>query len=233
MQLFKKNAFRKGTDKIRRRTFIGILTIILGCAAIYFWVNFAERELTYDTVLVLNKPLSVNEIVTGDMLSELKVPKENVVKGSLKTSSGIVGKEAKIEIPAGMQLTNAFFTDSKTTLDKNQSVLYVPESWIFSCPQTIRRGDKVCFYSIPNEEIREESGNGATLVLEDTEKVLEATVLYVKDTANREVTDVEKNQPRFSGSSVVSQIEIAVTEAQYKTLYNSFATGHQFIIMYP
>lgn len=73
--------------------------------------------------------------------------------------------------------------------------------------------------------------NNAKIKTSSNEPILEATVIYVKDSANREVVDVD-GKPRLDGSSQVSSIEIVCTKKDVAKIEKKIAEGKKLILVY-
>lgn len=232
MLFSRSDSYRRGVDKTKRKAVLGVIIILFTCFLIWFWMNVAQQSLTYTSVLVFNEDVKAYENVDTAKIVSIRIPKENVVEGLISSEKYLKNKEALVDIPKGMPLVKSFFTDAASEIEDNQFIFAIPEGWVYSAPQTLRRGDEIFLYEIPSEETLLEQGFSLLdFAGTPSGKILKTKVLYVKDAANREVTDVGLN-PRYDGSATVSNIEIAVTEKEYQMLYNSFVSGNQFIILY-
>lgn len=64
-----------------------------------------------------------------------------------------------------------------------------------------------------------------------TESIFNTTVVFVKDSTNREVTDTNGKE-RLDGSSQVSAIEIICTRSDTQILESSVLNGKKLIVVY-
>ena len=92
-----------------------------------------------------------------------------------------------------------------------QYVLSIPNQWLLSYPQTLRRGDTVRFYC--EEEI-----------------VLSAVVAYARDSSNQEV--ISADDERLKASAPVSLVEVIVDEEKAMKLGKLGEAGKKFVLLY-
>ncbi|MDD4566037.1 MAG: SAF domain-containing protein [Eubacteriales bacterium] len=226
MDLFKNRAKRKGL--------IGILLIILTIAGIYTWENYGRQELTYTDVIVFKEDIGDRKIVTRDMLGLLKLERKTLPEGVITEPGKIIGKETLTFLPSKIPLSEKFFADPELTSGNGKYVFKIPEKWVYSFPQTLRRGDEIYIYLIRDTESQSAIGNESRpepdQTYDITKPILEAKVVYVKDNANREVVNTGNN--RYDGSATLAQIEIIVTQESYNLLRDSYINGYQFNLMY-
>ena len=95
--------------------------------------------------------------------------------------------------------------------DTGQYILSIPDQWLMSYPQTLRRGDEVSFYC------------GGKLVTS-------ALVAYARDSSNQEV--MSGDDARLEASASVSLVEVVVTEAQAVMLGKLADQGERFVLLY-
>jgi len=196
-----------------KRTFIGIILIVLSLAGIIGWEFVGREKLMYTEILTVNQDIEAGTEITVDMLAV-----NNVISPSSKSyrradADSIVGKEATSFIPAGSELYKEFFADSALIVHENKGEFYfpIPSSWLVSYPQTLRRGDSLTFLT------------------EEGENVLAATVVYVKDSSNAEV--VSDNE-RLNAASSVADIVIIATEKDAKLLTTLANDEKKFVLIY-
>ena len=116
-------------------------------------------------------------------------------------------------VPAGTELHKEYFQDREFSVggDSGRYILSIPNSWLQSYPQTLRRGDKVFFYC-------------------DGELVTSAVVAYARDSSNQEVVSIDEE--RLNASSTVSLVEVVVEEEQALRLGEIADKGKQFVLLY-
>lgn len=187
------------------------MTVSLGLLA--FWELWGRQNLSYDSVAVFKEAVPRGTVISSDMLHEKKVEKAEENALLFSEAEGLYGMESAQYIPAGEELYKEFFQNSQFAVgkDKDRYILSIPDHWLSSYPQTLKRGDRAFFYC---------SG----------EIVTDAVVAYVKDSVNKEVTF--ENDSRLAGSAQVSLIEVIVSREQAVTLGKLADKGNKFVIMY-
>lgn len=139
---------------------------------------------------------------------------------------------------------NAASISRELSLPVDRFVFKIPSSWIYAVPSSIRRGDDILLYEVDariDQSISQSVvNNGEDLPtyqgrpdidVGSGKPVLEATVIYVKDSSNREVVDVAGRE-RLDGSSQVSSIEIVSTSDDVAKLEQKVIEGKKFILVY-
>lgn len=187
---------------------IGTMLIGLG-----FWEFWGRKNLGYDEILTVRADAAANTIISPEMLTTKKV--ENAPEEALRKEDGekIIGMECRQLIPKGETLYAAYFEESRFRVgeEAGKYVLSIPDDWLESYPQTLRRGDKAFFCC---------KGRIVT----------DAVVAYARDGSNQEVRS--SDEERLVGSAPVSLIEVIVNEAQAKLLGNLAEKGNKFVLLY-
>ena len=223
-------------NKARFKGLLGILVIILAVSGLYAWETIGRQELTYTDVIVFKKDVEGQVVVSKEMLGRMKIESRILPSNTITDAELIIGKETSNYIPAQLPLTEKFFTSPELTPGKDQFIFKLPEEWVYSFPQSLRRGDEIFIYLVRNAKAVEAAlNNGEAPVISEygdapQKPILSATVVYVKDNANREV--VSTGEDRFDGTSSLAQIEIIASEADYNKLANAYNDGYCFNLMY-
>lgn len=220
-------------NKVKLRGFIGIALLILVIAGGYIWETYGRQALTYTDVIVFKKDVQENVIVTADMLGVMKLERGTLIENAITNPNKITGKETTTFIPSKMPLTTKFFANPDLTTGNNKYTFKIPEEWIYSYPQTIRRGDEIYIYpiSLPDEvSTYTDIPTTINITYNQEKPLLKANVVYVKDSSNREVVNTGSN--RYDGSANVAQIEIITTEEKYNILTAAYQNGYKFNILY-
>lgn len=212
------------TKMLYKKRIIGILLLIIAITFFIFWELVGRKQLLYKTVVVFNENINKGVKITYDLLTTKKVEVDNCILNVIDNPQKIVGKESKHFIPAKTQLVTEYFEEPIINLTKDKKIMRIPNNWLYSFPQTIRRKDKIFIYAIRSDKTDNK--------IIDNKKyfVYQTIVAYAKDSNNREVESLDLN--RLNGSSVVNDIEIIVTDNQYKVLLDCVKKGYKFIIMY-
>lgn len=198
----------------------GMLLLILAITFFIFWEFIGRSELLHENIVVLKEDVNKGTLITLDMLTLSKIPAENYINTAINDVNSIVGLEAVHYIPAKTQLVNEYFDVPELVLDKEQKIMRLPNEWILSYPETLRRKDKIYLYAV----------NGTEDVKNEKLYIYNTIVAYVKDNANREVESLDTN--RLVGSSTISVIELIITDKEFKILENYANNGYKFALMY-
>ncbi len=196
-----------------RKKVIGLALIFVSLATLGFWELWGRENMTYEEILVFSNDVAKGTVITADMIKTKRVedPDENAMR--TKDWEGIVGLEAIQYVPKGTALYEEFFQDQAFSVgdEKGQYILSIPNEWLKSYPQTLRRGDKVYFYC-------------------DGEIVTWALVAYAKDSSNQEVNDLDDE--RLNATATVSLVEIIVDEEKALSLGRLADEGKRFVLLY-
>lgn len=209
---------------------LGIVLILFAVLLFFGWENFGREAFTYDSVIVFKQDVQKGTMVDKSMMGMMKIEKAGIINGVIKNPDLIDGKRTNTFIPKGLQLTEEFFSDPELVTGDGSNILSVPMEWIYSYPQTLRRGDLVHFYSI-DKALTENGYEGEGGAFTGSEKpLISAKIAYVKDSSNREVIDVTPN--RMDGSGAAYGIEIVISEEKYRILKSAAEAGRLFVVMY-
>lgn len=196
-----------------RRTLIGTILIVLSIIFFILWEAVGRAWLLYPNLLVAAGDMSQGAVVTTDQLRPRRVSYGG--DGALLASDAkkIEGKVAIQTIKAGEPLYLEYFEDAEmsTKGGSEKFVFSLPQQWIESYPQSLRRGDEAYIYC-----------NGAYITC--------AKVAYVKDGNNQEITS--KDRDRLQGSGLVSVVELLVSKEQASSISQIGNEGGRFVILY-
>lgn len=195
-----------------KKSIIGIVLIIISILGILGWEFIGRDSLMYTEILTVNQDVEQGTVITQEMLGLKRISSASSKSYRADDVSSIIGKETKSYLPVGCELYEEYFEEKALVVhaDEGEYILSIPESWLVSKPQSLRRGDTVTF-------------------LLDGRKITKARVLYVKDGSNSEVTS---DNERLTASSTVSIIEVIVNEDEAELLASLAADGNQFVLLY-
>lgn len=200
-------------DKFNHRRMAGLLIIIMTLSLLCFWELWGRKNIGYDKIPVLNQSVEANGLILESMITyrAVETPAGKVLRSG--SERRIIGKLAGQYIPEGEPLYPEYFSENLFQVGEanGKYVLSVPDHWLTSYPQTVRRGDKVFFYC-----------KGSL--------VTEAVVAYVKDSNNQEI--VSQDKERLNANGTVGLLEVVVTAEQAEKLGKLAAKGNQFDILY-
>lgn len=230
----KNNIYIKKSMKERTKGIIGILLVMLALAGIFFWESYGREAFTYTQVLVMQGNVERGTVITLDMLGTIKTDRGSLIdeEDRVIKPKEIIGKQASTYIPKGMQLSKRFFMKQGVVAKKGEYVMAIPKEWIFTFPQSIRRGDTMYFYPVKNIEDYAVDENGVVLPNAPPagRPALKAKIAYVKDSGNREVIDVTPD--RIDASAVIATIEIIVDDKRCLEIRSLAEDGNKFIMSY-
>lgn len=155
-------------------------------------------------------------VVTGEKFV-YKIPNNWIyaVPSSIRRNDEVLIYEVDAKIDQGVELSINVEVPEK--LNKNSIENTVDETL----------GD-----TIENNDLSTYKDSSVTqTIIGDKKPILQATVIYVKDSANREVVDVDGGK-RLDASSQVSSIEIVCTEDDIVKIEKKVAEGKKLILVY-
>lgn len=222
--------------------YIGLFLIVIAIAFIFYWESFGRETLLYKEIVVLNKDVEPNTLITEDLLITVRREENTLISNVITSPQTIIGLESKHYIPKNTQLDKRYFDEPEMVLNEGEFIFKLPREWIKAFPSSLRRKDKAYFFAIDsNRYIGSIEGKDVVTYQELSEEIkeilksdkplIETRIAYVKDNANREVITVGKEE-RLNGSSQISDIEIIANLEQIKILEKAYNEGYEFIILY-
>lgn len=191
----------------------GLLLIVASLGALGFWEFWGREHLSYEAVLVLGQDTARNTTIESSMLEirMMEKPDQDVLRE--EDAKQILGLETAQYVPSGTPLYREYFQDPAMAVggETGQYILSIPDEWLMSYPQTLRRGDEVSFYC-------------------EGKLVTSALVAYARDSSNREV--VSGDDTRLEASAAVSLVEIVVNEEKALMLGRLADQGKRFVLLY-
>jgi len=198
---------------VKRKKYLGLILIVASIIMFVFWETRGRELATTEEILILNENVEKHQIINENMFDV-----RNVVWASseaLKTEDikGLIGKEAVQFLHKEAPLFKEYFEIASLIPDENSNeyIMAVPNDWLLSYPQSLRRGDTAFFYC-----------NG--------ELIIKSIVAFTKDCSNREV--VSEDAKRLEGSSNISLVEVVINKTQAAKITGLANEGNRFVIMY-
>lgn len=234
---------------------LGIMIMTAIALVFLWWETSGRSQYVYKPVVVLREDVQRGERITMEMLATTQIDTTAAIHSVIVDPNEIVGKEAKHFIPRLSQLHPKYFEDPGLVTNEDTFIMKIPNDWIYSVPDTLRRKDKVVFFEVTKDVINSTdtkkividpdagsptNGNNIIPTYKAADRSIEAlskypiyktVVAYVKDGANREVVTTSYEE-RIDGSSVIRDIEIPVTAEDKIRLEEAVARGSKFIIAY-
>lgn len=222
----------------KNKKLVGIFFLLLAVSFFVFWEFVGRSELLHERVVVLKEDVHKGSLITADMLNVIKIDVSYHLENSINKQKDILGLEAKHYIPAKTQLVQEYFDSPEFVLDENEKIMKLPNEWIHSYPETLRRKDKIYLYAIKdntkNSEDSEKFNNQNSIDKNDESEeklyIFNTTVAYVKDNTNKEVESLDID--RLVGSSTISVIEVVITDKEFESLKNYAGNGYTFALLY-
>lgn len=233
---------------------LGILSILGLSGLMWWWESVGRQSILYEEVLVLKQDVQRGELIKESMLDTVRFEKARLIDHPVRDPKEIVGLEARQYIPKNSQLDVRYFESPELITDKDRLNFKIPNDWIYSIPNSLRRKDRIALYAVDravlqdakNKKIQIEdastggaSGNPSTpeyVFTEDVsgmvqgEPVLITIVSYVKDSVGREVVSI--GEGRMNANSAIKDIEIVDTVENLRKLEGVVKEGSKFIVMY-
>lgn len=216
----------------------GIAIMFLALAATYFWLTHGQVQLESVTLLVARKDIPRGTVIdnANNYFKPERINLSYAVTGAIKPENinQLNGRIAEQFIPANGQIVAQTFSGNSVVLKENEFVFKLPPTWVYSIPSSIRRGDKISIYEIDgkiDDKLNNSEDPEVKLTNGKTESIFNTTVVFVKDSTNREVTDTNGKE-RLDGSSQVSAIEIICTRSDTQILESSVLSGKKLIVVY-
>ena len=190
------------------KTIAGIILIALSVAAMYIWETRGRDRVLLQPVLSAAADLESGHTITEEDLAVLEVLPQTAVNGALspQEAAKIVGLRAGHRIGAGQQLLATDFVSSEVRLPKGKSIYVLPSEWIASRSCSLRSGDRVQIYALPEKKL-----------------LGTYSLAFVRDSSEQEVVDLDLADgvlERTTPSSVISSLEIICTSREYFSIYD-------------
>lgn len=196
-----------------KKKIAGILLIVLSVGALGFWEIWGRENLSYRKVAVLKESLDAHTIISSEMLKPKKVDSPSNGAIPWEKADSIAGLETKQFVAGNQELHPEYFQEVKfrTGEEFDRYVLSIPDTWLISQPDTLRRGDRAFIFL-------------------GEEMICETDVAHVKDNYGMEVTYSDRE--RFYPSGRTERVEILVSSDQMKKLDLLAKKGNRFTLIY-
>lgn len=222
---------------------LGIIFILAALASVYYWESRGRKHFLYSEVVVLNQSVKEGDIITADMLESINVDAGSIMEGAITGKDEAIGKKAGHYIPGYSQLSPVYFLDEEKVTDQNAYIFTVPDNWIITIPNSLRKGDGIYFYPVKTLDEKDSNDNQTETTQYSSKKdfsdyqtdseggILESRVAYLKDSGNREIVTISSEE-RYDGSSKIATLEIMATLEDISYLKDLADDDYKFIILY-
>ena len=220
---------------------LGIIFILLSIASMYYWESKGRKHFLYSEVVVLNQSIEEGDVIISEMLETVSIDRKSIIEGAVLEKDEVIGKKASHYIPGYSQLSQAYFLDKEEVLGSDEYIFTVPENWIITLPNSLRKGDIIYFYPVKILDIKEDSVKSAPQYenitdiydykIIDESSILKSRVAYLKDSGNREIVTTS-SEDRYDASSKIATLEIVATFEDVSYLKELADSDYKFIILY-
>ena len=195
------------------KSIAGAVLIILSVAAMYIWETKGREKVLFVPAAVAAAKIEAGEPISSDKFIVIKTLPESMPDGALSMEeiSAMQGVKAAHAIGKGEMVIKSDFVEERDYVPEGMSVFVIPLSWIYSRSSSLRAGDKICIYTMPD-------------------KVLLGSyrAAYVRDSADQEVVDVAGEGHLYgpaSPSSVITSVEIMCSTEDYFNIFDAVAAA--------
>ena len=187
--------------------------ILLSLGALGIWELWGREAFSYRQIAVLKETAEAHTEITSEMIKPKKV--ESVTKGAIlwNQADELIGLETGQFVAGDLELHPEYFREPEFRTGKkyDKYILMIPDTWLMSIPESIRRGDRAFFYL------------GEKLICE-------TSVAHVKDSYGQEITD--STYSRYYPSGTVKTVEVIVSSKQMEELDRLAKKGNRFTVTY-
>ncbi len=164
-----------------------------------------------EEVIVAAQDIEEGDSIARNMFKTTRVTKDNLIPGALREDDigNIVGKVADRAIIKKSQVSQVFFDDSDSVIEKGKSIFVIKSEWLYSRSSSLRSGDMIKIYNAGGDR------------LFGTYKVA-----FVKDDNEQEVVEADGFAPsknildRKMSSRPANHVEIIATLDEYCAIMN-------------
>ncbi|WP_209124355.1 hypothetical protein [Alkalihalobacillus sp. BA299] len=226
---------------------LGILTALSVMAFIVFW-EFVFKERIDSVEVVVVKPgetIEIKEPISKDKITVERRSKKDLIQDVVYSSdlNQIIGEDAAQRIVSNSMISKQMidFEDMTPNSSKGEAIRPIPAEWIYATPGSLRRKDRIDIYLIDETLIAKLQGKDSSnkdqpvQVVSDKEEakavqlkpiLQDVPVIYVKDGANKEVTNQDGKQAgglqqRLNASGKVSELEVLLNEEDFNKIADS------------
>jgi len=196
------------------KVIIGVFLILGSIAGMIFWENYGRDMVTLTPVLTVSADIQEGSVIRAEDLAEMRIPKEDVIAGALtaEDAASVAGSYAGIDLLVNQQLVRSYFNTRDMGIESGKSIFSIPAAWIYSRSSSLRAGDRVRIYSMP-----EQTYLGSF------------KLAFVKDNSEQEVVGGSQREVlnRQTASSAIANIEIICSLSEYFRIFDSVAASFE------
>lgn len=118
-------------------------------ALIGVWEFYGREQLLYGQVIVLKDDIQRGTAIdVKTMITYVRAETDKVIDNAIVDPSKLDGLLAAHYIPKNTQLHPSYFVSPNLITNEKQKVVKIPNEWLLSVPNTLRRMDIIEFYPI-------------------------------------------------------------------------------------
>ncbi|MFD1609802.1 SAF domain-containing protein [Oceanobacillus luteolus] len=220
-----------------------ILSVVIIIAGFGTVIVFDRVKASYNhtEVIVASKDIMFKEEITADHLAVLEIPTNTVLENAFtpEQADDIIGSYAANTIPAGQQINPTLLDvfDLIPNEEKGEFIAAIPEDWLFTVPQSLRKSYLADFYVVATDEKRmiESMGSGQQehFITNDRLPILQnIRISSVKNSSNAEVETVISEDKTESTTGTISNLEIIANQEILDALRSVTESGYTLYVVY-
>ncbi|GLO68278.1 MULTISPECIES: SAF domain-containing protein [Oceanobacillus] len=226
-----------------KKFFTIILSIIIIIAGFAIVIGFdtVKGKINQTEVVVANTQISFKDEIKEEHLVVESVPTDQVLEQSFtpEEAEQIIGSYAAIDIPKGQQIHITLLDSFDLIPNKadGEFIAAIPEEWLFTVPQSLRKSYLADFYIIPTDEKKMvesmSSGEQEQFITNDRIPILQnIRISSVKNSSNSEVETVVTEENTESTTGTISNMEIIANDDILNVLRAATGQGYQLYVVY-
>ena len=198
----------------KAKQIIGVLLIVSAVLALVYWETTGRNIVTTKKVLVASENISAGDIIESKMLAVVNITPDTIIAGALTPEDihKVTGKEATQDIVKNQQISELFLRIPIEKVKDERSPYMIKPEWIDNRSSSLRKGDFIKIYN-----------RDGTFYLGEFE------VVFVKDAAEKEVTDIFGEgvrsgnaqvdiENRTNSNGIISHLEILTELKEYQKI---------------
>lgn len=204
-----------------KRPVIAVIATLVGAALVVTWDLYLHPKLTETTVVVAAQTIHTNTPITKSDLTTETILRTNEIPNQINDSYELIGKVATVEIGQGLPFASFMISQNDLIPNETHQTYIIPLSWIYAIPNTVRRGDHITLYLVPNPQVPHFH------VVNTKPFMVSVPVEYVLNSQGQEVTNLNPSstansaENRQNSTSTINEIEVLLTQKQGQALIHA------------
>lgn len=151
---------------------VGILIIVFMAVLMYYWETIGREKFLYKPVIVFTIDIPAGTIINDENILKTQwVEFDKVIENAITDKNQVIGKAAAHFIPKDTQLHPSYLEDKELVLNPGQYIYKIPNDWLFSVPESLRRKDHIAVYEVNTsiaQRITQNNNSQASSTVETT-----------------------------------------------------------------